>query len=75
MSKRLQQGIEAILKLPEDRQDDAGEVLLAMAESEESRYRLTSQQIEELKLAIAEADRGEFASDEEMAALWKKCGL
>jgi predicted transcriptional regulator len=23
----------------------------------------------------AQAERGEFASDEEMAALWKKCGL
>ncbi len=24
---------------------------------------------------LREAERGEFASDEEMAALWKKCGL
>jgi predicted transcriptional regulator len=24
---------------------------------------------------LAQAERGEFASDEEMAALWKKCGL
>jgi predicted transcriptional regulator len=38
-------------------------------------YRLTPEQIEEVKLAIAEADRGEFATDEEMAELWKKCGL
>jgi hypothetical protein len=39
------------------------------------RYRLTPEQIEEVKLAIAEADRGEFATDEEMAELWKKFGL
>ena len=24
---------------------------------------------------LRQADRGEFATDEEMAALWKKCGL
>jgi predicted transcriptional regulator len=24
---------------------------------------------------LGQADRGEFATDEEMAALWKKCGL
>jgi predicted transcriptional regulator len=24
---------------------------------------------------LRQAERGEFASDEEMAALWKKCGL
>jgi predicted transcriptional regulator len=24
---------------------------------------------------LGQAERGEFASDEEMAALWKKCGL
>jgi predicted transcriptional regulator len=24
---------------------------------------------------LKQAERGEFASDEEMAALWKKCGL
>jgi hypothetical protein len=39
------------------------------------RYRLTPEQIEGVNLAIAEADRGEFVSDEEMAELWKKFGL
>ena len=24
---------------------------------------------------LRQAERGEYASDEEMAALWKKCGL
>jgi predicted transcriptional regulator len=38
-------------------------------------YRLTPEQLEEVRLAIAEADRGEFVSDQEMADFWKKCGL
>jgi hypothetical protein len=75
MTKRLEQGIEAVRRLPDDRQDMAGELLLAIAEEDGVRYRLTPEQIEEVKLAIAEADRGEFATDEEMAELWKKYGL
>jgi predicted transcriptional regulator len=75
MTKLLDQGIEAVRALPKDRQDVAGELLLAIAGQDEPSHRLTAEQIEEVKLAIAEADRGEFATDEEMAALWKRCGL
>jgi predicted transcriptional regulator len=36
---------------------------------------LTPEQIEDLKLGLAQLDRGEFASDEEVARMWKKFGL
>ena len=75
MTKLLEQGIKAVQGLAEERQDVAGEVLLSIANSTSSLYRLTPEQIEDVTLAIAETDRGEFASDEEMEALWKKCGL
>lgn len=75
MTKLFEQGIKAVRELPAERQDVAGELLLAIADQQKSRYRLTPEQIEDVKLAIAEDDRGEFATDEEMAALWKKCGL
>ena len=61
--------------LTEDRQDFAGELLLAIARQNEPRYRLTAEQIEEVRLAVIEVDRGEFASEEEMAAVWKKYGV
>jgi predicted transcriptional regulator len=38
-------------------------------------FGLTAEQIDDVKLAIAEADRGEFATDKEMADTWKKFGL
>ena len=60
--------------LPPERQDLAGEVLLVLAGSG-PQYQLTDEQIEDLRLAIAEADRREFSSDEEMAETWKKFGL
>jgi hypothetical protein len=74
MTKLLEKGIEAVRALPADRQDMAGELLLNIAKNE-SQYRLTTEQIEDLKLEIAEADRGEFATDKEMAESWKKFGL
>jgi predicted transcriptional regulator len=74
MTKLLEKGIEAVRALPADRQDMAGELLLNIAKNE-PQYRLTAEQIEDLKLAMAEADRGEFATDKEMAETWKKFSL
>jgi hypothetical protein len=74
MTKLLEKGINAVRTLPEDRQDLAGEILLSLAR-EQAEYTLTPQQLEDIKLAIAEADRGEFASEAEMAETWKKFGL
>ena len=75
MTKLLDQGIEAVRSLPAERQDVAGEVLLAIAGQQRAGYSLSPEQIEDIKLALIEADRGEFATDAEMSALWKKCGL
>jgi len=74
MTKLLEQGIEAARSLPPDRQDMAGELLLRLAERMPD-YQLTAEQLEDVKLAIAEADRGEFATDQDLARIWKKFGL
>ena len=73
MTKLLEQGIEAVKDLPADRQDLAGELLLRLAQSKAG-YSLTAEQIEDLKLSITEADRGAYASDKEVAEIWKKFG-
>jgi hypothetical protein len=75
MTKLLENGIDAVRDLPTDQQNLAGELLLSLAEQSKRRPRLTPEQADDVRLAIAEADRGDFASDEEMAAFWKKCGL
>jgi hypothetical protein len=62
--------------LPADRQDMAGELLLLLTlAATEPQYELTREQIEELKLAIEAADRGEFASEKKVAETWRKFGL
>ena len=71
MTTLLDQGIQAVRELPAERQDWAGELLLTLAASV-PRYHLTADQIEDLKLSIAQADRGQFATDEEVARARKK---
>jgi len=75
MSKLLEQGINAVRELPEENQDMAGELLLAIAGRKRGRLQLTTEQIEKVRIGFAEADRQEFATDDEMRETWKKFGL
>jgi len=75
MSKLLEQGINAVRELPEESQDLAGELLLTIAGRRRGQLRLTAEQIEKVKIGFAEADRGEFAAEDEMQETWKKFGL
>jgi len=52
-------------------------MLSEMEEQDASRYRLTDEQVEEIGRRRADfaAGRERYATDEEMAALWKRCGL
>ena len=77
MTKLLEEGIKAVRELQEERQDVAGELLLALAEQNKDTYRLTPEQVEEVKRIQREIREGKMAlvSDEEMALFWKKFGL
>ena len=74
MTTLFRLGVKAIEALPPDMQDLAGALLVKIAEATTQQYRLTAAQIEEVKLAIAEMDRGEFATDEEMEEVWRSFG-
>jgi len=66
-----------VLTWPPERQEDAARVLSAMEEQHATPYRLTAEQVEEVQRRRAEFAEGRerYATDEEIAALWKKCGL
>ena len=74
MTKLFEKGIEAVKALPPDQQDMAGALLLEIAEMSSRKYALTAEHIEDLKISIAQADRGEFATDAEMAETCAKFG-
>jgi DNA-binding PadR family transcriptional regulator len=75
--KDLEEVMERVRHWPKERQEDATEILLEMERQDASGYRLTDAQTEEvarIRREIREG-RGTFATDEQMAALWKSCGL
>jgi hypothetical protein len=74
MTKVLEDAIEKVRKLPEDRQAYVAEVLEQIAAAGSEPFIVPEAHRAALLEGLRAAERGEFASDEEMAALWKKCG-
>ena len=75
MTKVLEDAIEKVRQLPEDRQAYVAELLEQIAAAGSDPYIIPDEHRAAVLQGLAQAERGEFASDEEMAALWKKCGL
>ncbi|MDI1264919.1 MAG: hypothetical protein PS018_16835 [bacterium] len=73
----LDELMERVRQWPRQRQEDAAEVLLEMERQDASRYRLTNAQAQEVARIQRDVREGRatFATDEQMAALWKSCGL
>lgn len=74
MTKLLDEAISRVRDLPASKQEVVAELLLGLAE-QPSRLRLTEDQLAEVRLSLAEARNGQFATDEEVASLWRKFGL
>ena len=75
MTRLLEQAIETVSALPEDVQDELARILLQFAGVEQPPYVLTPEEEADLAEADAEVLRGEFATDEEVRAMWAKHGL
>jgi hypothetical protein len=76
-AKNLDELMERVRHWPEHRQEDAAEILLEIERQDTSGFRLSDAQAEEVARIQRDLRDGKakFASDEEMAALWKSCGL
>lgn len=74
MTKKLDQAIEKIRQLPDAEQDEAAEMLLSVASRRFGPVRLDDATRAAIREGREQARRGEFASDEEMAALFKGRG-
>ena len=75
MGDRLDKALAEVRKLPPARQEDAADLLYdLLAQEQRSAPDLSEGQIEQVKAAIERADAGEFASDAEVAAVFKKYG-
>jgi predicted transcriptional regulator len=71
MIKALEDAIANVRELPEDRQALVAEVLAQIAAAGIDPYVVPELHRAAVLEGLAEAERGEYVRDEEMAALWK----
>jgi len=75
MMKVLEDAIEKVRKLPEERQAYVAEVLEQIAAAGSDVFPVPEGHRAAVLEGLEQAERGEFMGEDEMAALWKKCGL
>ncbi len=79
MTKMLEEAIKKVRELPEAEPDEAAEMLLSVAARNAARNEAPVRLDDETRAAIREgreqARRGEFVSDEDMAAFFKRHGV
>lgn len=77
MTKLLEQAIAKARELSEAEQDAIADTLFAHFAGNDSRYRLTAEQAADVARIRDDLRNGRtrLATDEEVAAVWKKCGL
>jgi hypothetical protein len=75
--EQVKEILDRVLTWPPQRQEDAARVLTEMEQQDTSSYHLSDEQVEEVERRRADfkAGRERYATDEEMATLWKNCGL
>lgn len=64
--------LERVRTWPAEKQEDALRALLEIEAEGTEVYKLSDDERAEIEASIAEADRGEFATDEEVAAIFSR---
>jgi hypothetical protein len=75
MTKLFEHAVDAARALPPAMQDDVARLLLQFLGEEQPIVQLTPEEVASLAESRAQAARGEFATDEQVRAVWAKHGL
>jgi hypothetical protein len=77
MTKLLEQAIASVRQLSEEDQNAAADALFAHLARDHRRFALSFEQLDDVKRIQQNLREGgePLASDADMAALWRKCGL
>ena len=75
MNKRLEILLERVSAWPEQAQAELIRTIDEIEQRHSGVYQLSDEESVAIDEGLAAADRGEFASDEEMAALFKRHGV
>ena len=75
MTKKLEEAIAKVRELPEADQDEAADLLLSVASKNVAPTRLDDETRAAIQEGREQARRGEFVSDENMAAFFERHGV
>ena len=75
MTVLLDQALQSLRNLPSETQDDLARMLLQFAGVDQPEFELSSEEAASFDESLAQAERGEFATDDEVRAIWSKHGL
>ncbi|MBV9287315.1 MAG: hypothetical protein JO288_05740 [Hyphomicrobiales bacterium] len=75
MTQLFDEAVQAVRGLPPETQDALARILIHLAGDDRSIVQLSAEEEASFNLSFAQAERGEFATEEEVRAIWKKHGL
>ena len=75
MTALLEKAIESVRALPAETQDSLARMLLQFAGVDQSTLELTAEEAASFDESIGQAERGEFATDEQVRSIWAKHDL
>ena len=75
MTQLLDRAFETVRGLPPETQDALARILLHLAGDDQSALRLGADEEAPFEASLAQAERGDFATDEQIKAIWAKHGL
>ncbi len=75
MTKLLEEAIAKVRDLSDDGQDEAAEILLSVAAKKRGTVALDDETRAAVRRGVDQARRGEFVSDADMAAFFKRHGV
>ena len=75
MASLMDQAIDALRHVPADRQDEVARTVMQFAGLDQPVYELTPEERADIAEAKAEIERGDFATEDEVRAIWARHGL
>ena len=75
MNKRLETLLDRVSSWPEEAQEELREHIMEIEWRQPGVYRLSDDERAAVKKGLEAAERGEFVSDEDMAAFFKRHGV
>jgi hypothetical protein len=75
MTRMLEEAVKKVRELSEADQDEAAEILLSVASKKSEPVQLDDETRTAIRQGREQARRGEFVSDEAMAAFFKRHGV